>query len=53
MNATERIFSDMRSMEVNILKPLFTEIEENNCISIYKLGDNTTRSKKSKQEYSV
>ena len=32
-------------------KPLFTEIEENNCISIYKLGDNTFT--KSKQEFSV
>ena len=31
-------------MEVNILKAIFllTEIEENNCISIYKLGDSTT-----------
>ena len=34
-----RIFTDMQIIEVNIL---FTEIEENNCISIYKLGDNTT-----------
>ena len=40
-----RIFTDMRSMEVNILKPLFAEIEENNCISIYKLGDSRKLSK--------
>ena len=46
-----RIFTDMQSMEVNILKPLFTEIKENNCISIYKLGDNTFTN--SKQEFSV
>ena len=38
--------TDMQSMEVKILKSLFTEIEENNCISICKLGDNTTHSRK-------
>ena len=38
-------------MDVNILKPLLTEIEENNCISIYKLGDNNTFTN-SKQEFS-
>ena len=32
---------------------LFTQFEENNCISIYKLSDNTTHAKKSKQEFSV
>ena len=31
-------------------KPLFTEIEENNCISIYKLGDKHKTFTKSKQE---
>ena len=36
----------MRSMEVYSLKATIHEIEENNCISIYKLGDNTTHSRK-------
>ena len=37
----------MRSMEVNILKAtIYHEVEENNCISIYKLGDNKTHSRK-------
>ena len=33
-----RIFTEPRSDEVNIL-PLFTEIEKNNCFSIYTLSD--------------
>ena len=33
-----RIFTEPRSGEVNIL-PLFTEIEKNNCFSIYTLSD--------------
>ena len=42
-----RIFADLRSMEVNILKAtMATEIEESNCIGIYKLGGNITHSRK-------
>ena len=37
-----RIFADMQSMEVNILKATI----HRDCISIYKLGDNTTHSRK-------
>ena len=33
-----RIFTEPRSGEVNIL-PLFTEIEKNNCFSIYTRSD--------------
>ena len=33
-----RIFTEPRSGEVNIL-PLFTEIEKNNCFSIYTRRD--------------
>jgi len=33
-----RIFTEPRSGEVNIL-PLFTEIEKNNCLSIYTGSD--------------
>ena len=33
-----RIFTETRSGEVNIL-PLFTEIEKNNCFSIYTGSD--------------
>ena len=48
-----RIFTDMQSAWRWIFwKPLFTKIEENNCISIYKLGDNNTFTK-GKQEFSV
>ena len=31
-----RIFTDVRSIEINIHNLLFTEIEDNNCISIYE-----------------
>ena len=36
-----RIFTEPRSGEVNILDilPLFTEIEKNNCFSIYTRSD--------------
>ena len=33
-----RIFTEARSGEVNIL-PLFTEIEKNNCFSIYTVSE--------------
>ena len=34
---SDRIHTDMRSMEANIIKPLFAEIKENNCLAYYKL----------------
>ena len=36
-------------MEAN----LFVEIEENNCISIYKLGSNTTHSRKVSKNFQI
>ena len=39
MNSS-KIFTEPRSGEVDIfLKPLFTEIEKNNCFSIYTRSD--------------
>ena len=40
-----RILTEPRSGEVNIL-PLFTEIEKNNCFSIYTLSDLNNISKR-------
>ena len=34
---------EVNSNRIFYRKPLFTEIEENYCISIYKLGDSTTQ----------
>ena len=36
-----KVFTDMGSLQVNIPKPLFTEIEENNYVPIY-IHNNTT-----------
>ena len=44
------LFSEIN---VNILKPLVTDTEEKNCISIYKLVDNITYSRKVSKRFQI